>query len=84
MLEKIDTRQFMKRKSISGSRIVENISGKRFRIEVQSCTDKWGRNGKAFCERPFALHRQQNFDVANPGNISADDHGCIDFDLILG
>jgi len=35
--------------------------------------------GRAFCERPFALHRQQlerdkqNVDVA-PGKISADTH----------
>jgi len=34
--------------------------------------------GKAFCERPFALHRQQpehderNVDVVPPGKISAD------------
>jgi len=35
MLEKMDISQFMKRKSISGSRIVENISDKRLRIEVQ-------------------------------------------------
>jgi len=36
MLEKTDIRQFMKRKSISNSRIVENISGKRLWIEVQT------------------------------------------------
>jgi len=36
--------------------------------------------GKTFCERPFALHRQQaekdkqNVDVAHPGKISADAH----------
>jgi len=33
--EKIDIRKFMKRKSISDSRSVENISDKRLRIEVQ-------------------------------------------------
>jgi len=32
-----------------------------------------GRKGKAFCERPFALHRNQ-----------PEPHGCSDFDLILG
>jgi len=43
-----------------------------------------------FCERPFALHHQQpekdkqNFDVAPHGNISADAHGCTDFDLFIG
>jgi len=36
MLEKMDIRQFMKkRKSISDSRSVENIAEKRLRIEVQ-------------------------------------------------
>jgi len=36
VLEKIDIRQFMKkRKSISDSRSVKNISDKRWRIEVQ-------------------------------------------------
>jgi len=35
VLEKMDIRQFIKRKSISDSRSAENISGKRLRIEVQ-------------------------------------------------
>jgi len=40
----------------------------------------WCRNGKAFCEGPFTLHRQQlenykqNVDVAPSGKISADAH----------
>jgi len=40
----------------------------------------WCRNGKGFCEGPFALHRQQlenykqNVNVAPPGKISADAH----------
>jgi len=48
------------------------------------------RKGKEFCERPFALRYQQpendkqNFDVAPRWKISADAHGCIDFELILG
>jgi len=48
------------------------------------------RKGKEFCERQFALDRQQpesdkqNFDVAPAGKLSADLHGCIDFELILG
>ena len=39
------------------------------------------RKGKALCERPFALHRQQpekykeNVDVSLPGKISAGAHG---------
>jgi len=35
VLEKMNIRQFMKRKSISDSRSVENISDKRLRTEVQ-------------------------------------------------
>ena len=35
VIEKMGIRQFMKRKSISGSRSVENISDKRWRTEVQ-------------------------------------------------
>jgi len=48
------------------------------------------RKGKAFCERPLALHCQQpennkqHFDVDPPGKIYADAHGCTDFNLILG
>jgi len=51
------------------------------RIEVQPAQSNGGGNGKAFCERLFALHRQQpeqdkqNFDVSPPGKISADAHG---------
>jgi len=77
----MDIRLFMKGKSISDNRSVENISDKSLRTEVQSVQTKWGRKGKAFCERPFALHRQQsekdkqNLDVATPGKISADAHG---------
>jgi len=76
----MDIRQFMKRKSISDSRSVENISDKSVITEVQPVQTKWGRKGKGFSERPFALHRQQpekdkqNFDVALPGKISADAH----------
>jgi len=39
--------------------------------------------GEAFCERPFALHRQQaekdkqTVDVAPPGKICADAHDCV-------
>jgi len=35
VFEKMDIRQFMKRKSISDSRSVQNISDKRLRIEFQ-------------------------------------------------
>jgi len=43
-----------------------------------------------FCQREFALNRQQpekdkqNSTLSFPGNNSADAHGCTDFDLILG
>ena len=66
----MEIRQFQN--SISDSRSVENISDKRLRIEVQPAQTKWGRKGKAFCERPFASHRQQpgkekqNVDVPPP------------------
>jgi len=51
--------------------------------------DEWRRKGKAFCERPFALHRQQpekeqSFDVSLPLKISAKTNECTDFDLNLG
>jgi len=43
----------------------------------------WCKNGKAFCERLFALHRQQremdkkNGNMAPPGKISPDSHGYV-------
>jgi len=73
-LKKTDIREFMKRKRISDSRSVENNSDKRLRIEIQAAQTivLETRKAKAFCERTFALHRQQpekdkrNFDVAPP------------------
>jgi len=56
--------------------------------EVRPTQTKWGIKGKAFCERPFALHYQQpekdkqSFDIAPSGKISADAHGCTDFNLM--
>jgi len=50
MLEKLDIRQFMKRKSVSENLSVENISDQRLRIEVQPVGYRlMGRQGKAFC-----------------------------------
>jgi len=49
-----------------------------------------GRKGKAFCEPPFVLHRQQSekdkpiFDVVPLEKFLRTPHGCTDFDLILG
>ena len=42
-----------------------------------------------FCERLFVfivsnLKRISNISALPPGKISADAHGCTDFDLILG
>jgi len=96
----MNIRQFMKRKSISDNLSVENISDKRFRMEVQPAQTN-GVERVEFCERPFALHREQpekdskfgrglpwkNFcrrPWFTPGKISADAHGCTYFDLILG
>jgi len=81
---KMDIKQFMKRKIISDSWSVENISDKILK------TGSYGRNGTAFCERPFALHRQQpdkdkqNCNVAPRGKISVDTKGCTDFNLYPG
>jgi len=44
----------MKRKSISDSRSVENISNKSLRIEVQPAPS-WGRKGKAFCDLSICI-----------------------------
>jgi len=49
----MDIRQFMKRKSISDSRSVENNSDKRLRNWGSTSTDWWGRKDEAFCEHPF-------------------------------
>ena len=49
----------MKRKSISDSRSAENISDKRLRNEVQPAKTNGIERVNAFCERPFALHRQK-------------------------
>jgi len=79
----------MKRKRISDSRSVENISDKWLIIEVQPAQINGVETIKAFCERPFALYHQKpekdkkNFDVNPPGKNSADAHECTDFDLIL-
>jgi len=77
----MNIRQLMKWKSISDGRSVENISDKNVRIEVQPALANGLERAKAFCERPFTLHRhqpekdKQNFDVAPTGKTSADVHG---------
>ena len=64
----MDIRQFMKRKSNSDSRSVENISDKRLNIEVQPAQTNEVERVKRFVN--VHLHRQQpeedkqNFDVS--------------------
>ena len=88
MLE-IDIKQFMKRKSISDSWNEEDITDKRLKIEVQPPQTNELDRVKRFVN-VHLHHRQQpekdkqNFDVVFIGKISADAHGCADFDLILG
>jgi len=59
------------------------------RIEVQPPQTNGLERVKRFVN-VLTLHRQQpekdkqNFDVVFIGKISADTHGCTDFDLILG
>jgi len=54
---------------------------KRVFVRVAVTCFLWFGKGKAFCERPIALHRQQpendkhNVDAAPSGKISADAHG---------
>ena len=89
MLEKIDVRQFMKRKSVSDSRSVENILDKRLRLEVQPAQTNGVKRVKRFVIVHLHcivsnLKRISKISTLPPGKISLDAHGCIDFDLILG
>jgi len=58
----------------------------RYVLAWQGAFSLWYRKGKAFCERAFALHRQQhgkdkqNIEFAPPGKASADAHSS---DLIF-
>jgi len=79
----MDIRQFMKRKNISDSRSVENISYKRLRIEVQPAQT----NGIERVNRFVNIHlhcidsnlkRISKVSTLPPsGNISADAHGSV-------
>jgi len=89
----MDIREFMKRKSISDSRIVGNISDRRLWIEVQPAvsTDWWDiERVKSFVNVHLHyivsnLKMISKISTLPPaGKISADAHGCIDFELILG
>jgi len=48
-------------------------------VQCGACS-LWCKKGKAFCERAFALHRQQhgkdkqNIEFTHPGKVSADAH----------
>jgi len=80
----------MKSKSISDSRSAENILDKRLRIEVQPAQTNGVERVKRFVNVHLHcvvsnLKSIINFNVAAPfGKISAEAHGCTDFDLILG
>jgi len=79
----MDIRQFVKRKSISDSRSAEKIQTKDWELRSNQHRLMWYKKGKAFCERPLALHRQQpekdkqNFDISPPGKNPAHSHGPI-------
>jgi len=65
----------MKRKSISGSSCVKNISNKILRIEVQPAQTKWVERVKRFVnDRLYCVVRnlkdEQNFDVTTHGKNS--------------
>jgi len=69
------------------TRIAYSFTWKRFQnwCEWSACFhgefSLWSRNSKAFCERPFALQRQQlekdkqNVNIFHPGKIFVDTHG---------
>jgi len=62
----MDIRECMKRKSISDSRNVENISDKRLRIEVQPAQINGVERAKRFVDVQQAEKDKQNFDVDLP------------------
>ena len=62
----MDIRECMKRKSISDSRNVENISDKRLRIEVQPAQINGVERTKRFVDVQQAEKDKQNFDVDLP------------------
>jgi len=86
----MDIRQFMKRKGISDSRCVENISDKRLRIEVQPAQTNWVERVKRFanvhlhCIVSNLKRIRAKFRRCPSGKIYADVHGCTDFDRIGG
>jgi len=80
----------MKRKGIPDSRSVENISDKRLIIEVQLAQIKGVERVKRFvnvnlhCIVSNLKRISKMSTLPPPGNISADAHGCTDFDLNPG
>jgi len=77
----MDTRQFMKGKSISDSRSVESVSDKRLRIEVQPVQTNGVERVKRFVNVHLhcivsSLKRISTISMLPPpGKISADTHG---------
>ena len=81
--------QILKRKSISDSRSVGNISDKRLRTEVQPAQTNEVERAKRFVNVLLRwivsnLIRINKISKLAPEKVSADAHGCTDFDLILG
>jgi len=75
----MDIRQFMKRKSISDSRCVENISDKRLRTGGQLAQTNGGERVKRFVNGHLhciviKLKRMSKISTFPPGKNSADAH----------
>jgi len=80
----------MKRDSISDRRSAENISDKRLRTGTQPAQTNGMERVKRFvnvhlhCIVSNMKSISKILTFLPPGKISADTHGCTDFDLILG
>ena len=80
---------YVKGKSISDKRSVENISGKRLRIEVRPAQTNGVESVKRFLNVHLNcivsnLKRISKISILSPpGKISADANGWTDFDLML-
>ena len=79
----------MKSKIIFDSRSAENVLDKRLRIEVQPAQTNEVERAKRFVNVLLRwivsnLIRINKISKLAPEKISADAHGCTDFDLILG
>ena len=88
MLEKLDIRQLMNRKSISDSRSVEKISDKRLRSEVQPAQTNGEERVKRFvnvhlhCTVSNLTSIRKISTLSSPGKFSADAHACPESSFI--